>query len=132
MNTTDAQQLKLSIIQALELAPDGQNLDSIHETIHRARRDLTVLPQISALVTGGLIEKVAHPADADTANRPVANARRVTPRPAHSVRFRLTSDGRSLLASARDNGQVPPLAAVVTGHKTFVDYDDRVVEDDRG
>ena len=131
MIPTDVQQLKLSIIQALELAPEGQNLETIHETIHRPRRDLTVLPQVSALVTGGLIEKVVPPRT-DTTNRTIGAGSRRPSGPPHSVRFRLTQDGRSVLEHARQSGECPKLVEAAPAGKTYVDYADRENEDDDG
>nr|MBA3710755.1 hypothetical protein [Planctomycetota bacterium] len=129
MNPLDAQQLKLSIIQALEQTPDGQNLETIHETIHRPRRDLTVLPQVSALVTGGLIEKVA-PARTDTANQAIGAKSRRPSGPPHSVRFRLTQDGRSMLAEARVRGECPKPVEAGSAVRAYVDYDNRESNDE--
>ena len=91
-----ADRLRIAIILALETTPEGQDLESIHAGLSRGRRDLSLLPQVSALVTGGYIEKCSY-ATRSTSNAAIgAGHRRSQP-----VRFRLTTAGQSLLTSVR-------------------------------
>lgn len=97
MTDSSADRLRIAIIQALEPTPDGQDLESIHAGLNRGRRDLSLLPQVSALVTGGYIEKCAG-SPRSTSNAAVcAGHRRSQP-----VRFRLTAAGQMLLETVRE------------------------------
>ena len=97
MNDTAADRLRISIIQALEPTPDGQDLESIHVGLNRGRRDLSLLPQVSALVTGGYIEKCSGSSRATSNHAVGAGHRRSQP-----VTFRLTPAGQTLLNTIRE------------------------------
>ncbi len=92
-----ADRLRIAIIQALEPTPEGQDLESIHLGLNRGRRDLSLLPQVSALVTGGYIEKCAGSSRATSNSAVGAGHRRNQP-----VTFRLTLAGQTLLKTVRE------------------------------
>jgi hypothetical protein len=106
---TDANQsetLRQQILRTLEQAGE-QDLAALHQMLNRPQKDVTILPIVGGLVSGGFLEKVTTPKPSPFPNAPVSAAQQRRSSQPVPVRFRLTDQGRELLRAAG----VPPAPA---------------------
>jgi hypothetical protein len=104
------EQLRQQILRTLEQAGE-QELAAIHTLLNRPQKDVSILPVVGGLVSGGYLEKVTTPRPSPFPNSPVSADRQRRGSQPVPVRFRLTDQGRELLRAA---GIAPaPVAAPI-------------------
>ncbi len=91
--------LRQAILSALAQTGAEQDLASIHTLLNRPQKDITLLPVVGSLVTGGYLEKVTSKTS-PYPNAPVGSSPRQRSGQPSPVRFRLTEQGRELLKNS--------------------------------
>lgn len=126
IDATQAEALRQQILRTLEQAGE-QDLAAIHTLLNRPQKDVSLLPIVGSLVSGGFLEKVTTPRASPFPNAPVSAAQPRRGSQPVPVRFRLTDQGRELLRAA---GIAPAPAVVSAAPFGAIDGEDEPAGDD--
>jgi hypothetical protein len=125
-DATQSEALRQQILRTLEQAGE-QDLAALHQLLNRPQKDVTILPIVGGLVSGGFLEKVTTPKPSPFPNAPVSAAPQRRGSQPVPVRFRLTEQGRELLRAAGIPPAVAPVA--VDGAITDAEFADADAEE---